>query len=91
MYKIIDALASIFKLIKEKDDEESDGSEQNNKIESLIKDRVGIKLQEGPFKMWIDAIKELVKHTTDDSFKNTNKEQALSNKLSIEKEDEITK
>lgn len=54
MYKIIDALASIFKLIKRKEQTCDDD------VIQLIKDEVGVKLQQGPFKMWIDAIKGLI-------------------------------
>jgi hypothetical protein len=54
MYKIIDSLSSIFKLIKKK---EQTGDDQ---ILQIIEDQVGISLQEGPFKMWVNAIRELV-------------------------------
>jgi len=40
-------------LIKKK---EETGDE---KIIKIIEDEVGLRLQEGPFKMWISAIKEL--------------------------------
>ena len=54
MYRIIDALASIFKLIKHK---EQTGDEE---ITKLIFNEVGSKLKQDPFKMWVESIKLLL-------------------------------
>ena len=54
MYRIIDSLASIFKLIKQK---EQTGDEE---IAKLIHSEVSWKLKQDPFKMWVESIKQLL-------------------------------
>ncbi|CAI2374909.1 unnamed protein product [Moneuplotes crassus] len=64
MYKIIDVLANIFKLIIQKDKLDDSDLDQNRQLEEIIRDQISTKFKEGPFKMWIDGLKELLQYST---------------------------